>query len=27
MLKAKLHSATVTQCDLHYEGSVSIDQD
>ncbi|WP_367116137.1 aspartate 1-decarboxylase, partial [Hyphomonas sp.] len=22
MLKAKLHSATVTQCDLHYEGSV-----
>lgn len=27
MLKAKLHGATVTQCDLHYEGSVSIDQD
>jgi len=27
MLKAKLHAATVTQCDLHYEGSVSIDQD
>jgi aspartate 1-decarboxylase len=27
MLKAKLHSATVTQCDLHYEGSVSIDLD
>ncbi len=27
MLKAKLHSATVTQCDLHYEGSISIDQD
>ncbi len=27
LLKAKLHSATVTQCDLHYEGSVSIDQD
>ncbi|MEM9740010.1 MAG: aspartate 1-decarboxylase [Pseudomonadota bacterium] len=27
MLKAKLHSARVTQCDLHYEGSVSIDQD
>ena len=26
MLKAKLHSGTVTQCDLHYEGSVSIDQ-
>ncbi len=27
MLKAKLHSGAVTQCDLHYEGSVSIDQD
>lgn len=27
MLKAKLHSGTVTQCDLHYEGSVSIDQE
>lgn len=27
MLKAKLHAATVTQCDLYYEGSVSIDQD
>jgi aspartate 1-decarboxylase len=27
MLKAKLHGATVTQCDLYYEGSVSIDQD
>lgn len=27
MLKAKLHSATVTQCDLYYEGSISIDQD
>jgi aspartate 1-decarboxylase len=27
MLKAKLHRATVTQCDLHYEGSISIDQD
>jgi aspartate 1-decarboxylase len=27
LLKAKLHGATVTQCDLHYEGSVSIDQD
>ena len=26
-VEAKLHSATVTQCDLHYEGSVSIDQD
>ncbi len=27
MLKAKLHAATVTQCDLYYEGSISIDQD
>ena len=27
MMKGKLHRATVTQCDLHYEGSVSIDQD
>ena len=27
MLKGKLHSGAVTQCDLHYEGSVSIDQD
>ncbi len=27
MLKAKLHRATVTQTDLHYEGSISIDTD
>lgn len=27
MLKAKLHRATVTQCDLNYEGSISIDRD
>ena len=27
MMKGKLHRAAVTQCDLHYEGSVSIDQD
>lgn len=27
MLKAKIHRAVVTQCDLHYEGSVSIDRD
>lgn len=27
MLKAKLHRATVTQCDLHYVGSISIDSD
>jgi len=26
MLKAKIHRATVTQCDLHYEGSITIDQ-
>ena len=25
MLKAKIHRATVTQCDLHYEGSISVD--
>ncbi len=25
LLKAKIHRATVTQCDLDYEGSVSID--
>lgn len=27
MMKAKLHRATVTQADLHYEGSISIDTD
>lgn len=27
MLRSKLHNACVTQCDLHYEGSVSIDRD
>ncbi len=27
MLKAKLHRATVTGADLHYEGSVAIDRD
>ena len=26
MLKCKLHRATVTECDLHYEGSISIDR-
>ncbi|MCB1507164.1 MAG: aspartate 1-decarboxylase [Hyphomicrobiaceae bacterium] len=25
MLKCKLHRATVTECDLNYEGSISID--
>jgi len=27
MMKSKLHRATVTQADLHYEGSISIDRD
>ena len=27
MMKSKVHRATVTQADLHYEGSISIDQD
>jgi aspartate 1-decarboxylase len=27
MLKSKIHRATVTQCDLHYEGSLTIDVD
>jgi aspartate 1-decarboxylase len=27
LMKAKLHRATVTQADLHYEGSISIDKD
>ena len=27
MLKAKLHRATVTGADMHYEGSVAIDRD
>ena len=26
MLKAKIHRATVTQCDLNYEGSLTIDE-
>jgi aspartate 1-decarboxylase len=26
MLKSKLHRATVTNADLHYEGSISIDE-
>jgi aspartate 1-decarboxylase len=25
MLTGKLHQATVTECDLHYEGSIAID--
>lgn len=27
MLKAKLHRASVTECDLNYEGSIGIDRD
>ena len=27
MLKAKIHRARVTQCDINYEGSISIDRD
>ena len=26
-LRCKLHRATVTECDLHYQGSLSIDAD
>jgi aspartate 1-decarboxylase len=27
MLKSKVHRATVTDCDLHYVGSITIDED
>ena len=27
LLKSKIHRATVTEADLHYEGSVTIDRD
>ena len=27
MLKSKIHRATVTQADLHYVGSISIDRE
>jgi aspartate 1-decarboxylase len=27
MLKSKIHRATVTDCDLHYVGSVTVDPD
>jgi aspartate 1-decarboxylase len=27
MMKSKIHRATVTQADLHYVGSVSVDED
>ena len=26
LLKGKIHRATVTQCDLNYEGSISVDR-
>jgi aspartate 1-decarboxylase len=27
MLKSKIHRATITDCDLHYVGSITIDRD
>ena len=27
MMKAKIHRAMVTQCDMHYQGSISVDED
>ena len=27
MFKSKIHRATVTQCDMHYEGSITVDSD
>ncbi len=27
MMKAKIHRATVTQCDMHYQGSILVDED
>jgi len=27
LLKSKIHRASVTQCELHYEGSCAIDED
>jgi aspartate 1-decarboxylase len=27
MLKSKIHRATITDCDLHYAGSITIDTD
>jgi len=26
MLRCKIHRATVTRCDLHYEGSITVDR-
>ena len=27
MMKSKIHRASVTQCDINYEGSISVDED
>ena len=27
MLKSKIHRATITDCDLHYVGSITVDTD
>jgi aspartate 1-decarboxylase len=27
MMKGKIHQATITQADLHYEGSITVDRD
>ncbi|MAA77186.1 MAG: aspartate 1-decarboxylase [Rhodobiaceae bacterium] len=27
LMKSKIHRARVTQCDMHYEGSITIDRD
>ncbi len=27
MLKSKIHRATITQSDMHYEGSITVDRD
>ena len=27
LMKAKIHRATITEADLHYEGSISVDED
>jgi aspartate 1-decarboxylase len=27
LLKSKIHRATVTEADLHYEGSITVDPD
>ena len=27
MMKGKIHRAVVTECDMHYQGSISVDED